>query len=131
MDLITQIVWLFILAIPVACISWTVTHEEIFKEVMDYCNKKKDSDCPVLVKKFYYLFTCEYCLSHYLAIFFIALTGFTLLLDDTRGFLIAFFALVWVANVYMSLFAFIRIGIKQEKTEVNLKEQELQEKKNS
>src|SRR4051812_127952 len=27
-----QIVWLLILAIPVACVAWTVTKEEVFKE---------------------------------------------------------------------------------------------------
>ena len=28
-----QLIWLFILAIPIACVAWTVTHEEIFAEV--------------------------------------------------------------------------------------------------
>ena len=29
MSLGTQIVWLLVLAVPVACIAWTVTHEEV------------------------------------------------------------------------------------------------------
>lgn len=28
---------LFIIAIPVACIAWTITHEEIFAELKNYC----------------------------------------------------------------------------------------------
>jgi hypothetical protein len=28
----TQVILLLLLAIPVACISWTVTHEEMFRE---------------------------------------------------------------------------------------------------
>jgi len=32
--------WLFILAIPVACIAWTVTHEEIFSELRNYCKRQ-------------------------------------------------------------------------------------------
>ncbi|MDN3654396.1 hypothetical protein QWZ08_02090 [Ferruginibacter paludis] len=24
--------WLFLLAIPIACVAWTVTHEEVFRE---------------------------------------------------------------------------------------------------
>ena len=27
-----QIVWLFVLAIPIACVAWTVTHEEVLRE---------------------------------------------------------------------------------------------------
>ena len=31
-----QIIWLFVLALPIATISWTVTHEEIFREAREY-----------------------------------------------------------------------------------------------
>ena len=31
MTLTLQIGWLFILAIPIACIAWTVTHENILR----------------------------------------------------------------------------------------------------
>jgi choline-glycine betaine transporter len=53
------------------------------------------------------------------------LTGYRLLLDDWRGLLIALFALVWVANVYMSIFGRLRLGIKAERTEIELKEEVL------
>ena len=72
----------------------------------------------MLERKFFYLFTCEYCFSHYVTVFFIMFTDFHLLLDDWRGYIIAGFALVWVANTYMSLMAYLRQGIKKEKTEI-------------
>jgi hypothetical protein len=53
MTLSVQIQWPFLLAIPIACAAWTVTHEEIFKEPRDYC-KTKSEDCKNLfVRKFF------------------------------------------------------------------------------
>jgi len=57
------------------------------------------------------------------------ITKYRLLFDDWRGYLISFFALVFFANVYMSLFAFLRQSIKVEKIEAKLKDNELQEVK--
>lgn len=115
MDLQTQLIWLFTLPIPIACIAWTVTHEEVFKEPHEYCVKRSQNSKTLITRKFFYLFTCEYCFSHYVTIFMLILTNYKLLLDDWRGFLIAGFALVWIANVYMSLYNFLRIDIKKEK----------------
>lgn len=125
MDIQSQILWLFLLAIPIACISWTITHEEIFKELMEYLKNRYENERSILKKKAYYALTCEYCLSHYVALFFLFLTGYKLLLDDWRGYLIAFFSLVAIANVYMSLFATVRVTYKLTKTDVELKEQEV------
>src|ERR1700728_476710 len=108
-----QVSWLLLLAIPIACIAWTVTHEEVFREPREYCINRSKVGRTLLERKFFYLFTCEYCFSHYVTIIFLLLTGYKLLMDDWRGYLIAGFALVWVANVYMSLFAFIRQDIKK------------------
>lgn len=114
MDLTTQLIWLFVLAIPIACIAWTVTHEEVFRELREYCIKKSESCKTIAQRKFFYLFTCEYCFSHYVTIFILIITQYKLLLDNWAGYLIAGFALVWIANVYMSLYAFIRVDIKKE-----------------
>jgi hypothetical protein len=118
MTLLYQTGWLFILAIPIACIAWTVTHEEVFREPRDYCSRKSKSCKTLLLRKFFYLFTCEYCFSHYATVLFLFLTSYRLLLDDWRCYIIAGFALVWVANVYMSLFGLLRQDIKKEKTEI-------------
>lgn len=122
-----EVTILFLLAIPIACVAWTVTHEEVFREPRDYCIRKSRYSSTLLKRKFFYLFTCEYCFSHYVTIFFLILTKYKLLMDDWRGYLIAFFALVWIANVYMSLFGFIRVGMKKERIEASIKEEELKE----
>ncbi|EHQ28773.1 hypothetical protein [Mucilaginibacter paludis] len=122
MVLNTQIVWLFILAIPIACIAWTVTHEEVFREPREYCVKRCHEAKSIAVRKFFYLFTCEYCFSHYVTILMLIITGYHLLFDDWRGYLIAGFALVFVANVYMSLFALIRIDLKKVRLEAENEE---------
>ena len=114
-----QIAWLFLLAMPVACIAWTVTHEEVFREPRAYC-ANKSLQCKTLTgRKFFYLFTCEYCFSHYVTLLFLFLTGYKLLLNDWRGYIIAGFALVWIANVYMSLLGLLRQDVKKEKMEIN------------
>ena len=109
-----QIIWLFLLAIPVASITWTVIHEEVFRELKEYSVNRSLQGNTLLERKFFYLFTCEYCFSHYIAILFLFLTGYKLLINDWRGYIIAGFSLVWIANIYMSLFGLIRHGIKKE-----------------
>ncbi|WP_417941089.1 hypothetical protein [Flavobacterium sp. RS13.1] len=118
MDTSVQIFWLFILAIPIACVSWTVTHEEVFREPREWCVNRSQKDKKLFKRKFFYLFTCEYCFSHYITLFFIILCNFRLLLSDWRGYIIAGFSLVFVANVYMSFFALLRQTIKKEKVEI-------------
>ncbi|RYJ51466.1 hypothetical protein DR871_009705 [Flavobacterium petrolei] len=124
MTLFTQIIWLFILAIPVACVSWTVTHEKLFREPREYCLNRSLHDDTLLKRKFFYLFTCEYCFSHYITILFLFLTNYKLLLTDWRGYIIAGFSLVWIANSYMSIYALIRQSIKKEITEIKVLEKE-------
>ena len=122
-----QIVWLFVLAVPIACVAWTVTHEEIFKEPRDYCAQRSQQARNLVARKFFYLFTCEYCFSHYVTIFFLIFTRYRLLLDDWRGYLIAFFALVAVANVYMSAFGRLRQEVKSQKLDATIKEETLKD----
>lgn len=123
-----QICWLFILAMPIACIAWTITQEEVFREAREYFIKRNQTGKTLLERKFFYLFTCEYCFSHYIAILALVLTGYKLLMYDWRGYLIAGFALVWIANIYMSLFRLIRLDIKKDKTvieEIEVKTEKL------
>lgn len=103
---------------PVACVAWTVTQEEVFREPRDYCARRSERARSFIAKKFFYLFTCEYCFSHYVALFFVGVTRFTLLYPDWRGYLIAWLAVVWIANQYMSIFGRLRLDIKREKIEI-------------
>lgn len=115
MDLSTQVLYLFFLAIPVACVAWTVTHEEVFREPREFCVKRSREGKAIATRKFFYLFTCEYCFSHYVTILFLLITHFQFLYDGWRGYLISGFSLVWIANIYMSIYAFIKVDIKKER----------------
>jgi hypothetical protein len=118
MTLQRQFAYLFLLALPIACVAWTVTHEEVFREPREWCHERSQ-DCHALVpRKFFYLFTCEYCFSHYVALFFLFITRLQILYEGWRGYLIAWFALVWIANIYMSFYNRIRLDIKRENVEI-------------
>lgn len=119
MPLSTQIIYLFVLALPVACIAWTVTHEEVFREPREFCVRRCRDSKTIAGRKFFYLFTCEYCFSHYVTILVLVITQFHLLINDWRGYLVSGFALVFVANVYMSLYALTRTDLKKARLEVN------------
>ena len=125
-DLYIQITWLFILAIPVACISWTVTHEEIFSEPRNYCKTKSQQGKSIFTRKFFYLFTCEYCFSFYVTALLLIITRYQLLFSDWRGYMVSGFSLIWIANIYMSLLLFIRTDIKKEGLDAKIKETTLQ-----
>ena len=129
MPLTLQIIRLFLLAIPIACVAWTVTHEEVFREPREYCVRQSEQNGNLLCRKFFFLFTCEYCFSHYVAILFLAMTRYKLLYQDWRGYVIGGFALVWIANQYMSLYAHIRLDIRKERVEIKHVEQKVEEQK--
>lgn len=121
-----QMLWLFVLAAPIACVAWTVTHEEVFSEFHAWCEKRCRTARTLFVRKFFYLFTCEYCFSHYVAAAVVWMTGYRLLVPGWRGALLAWFTLVWVANVYMSLFGRLRLDIKREHVEIKAEEKEVE-----
>jgi hypothetical protein len=124
-----QFAWLFFLSIPVACLAWTVTHEEVFREPRDYCQQQSKRAKTFPRRKFFYLFTCEYCFSHYVAALFLLITRFKLLYVDWRGYLIALFALVWVANQYMSIYNHLRLDIKHEQVEINAQQDKIEQER--
>jgi len=118
----TDLVTLVVLALPVAAIAWTVTHEELFREFHDYCVGRSERSTSLASRKFFYLFTCEYCFSHYVSAAVLVATRFKLLFDDWRGYFIAWLALVWVANHLISIYGRLRLGIRSERLEIGLKE---------
>jgi hypothetical protein len=125
-----QIVWLMVMAIPIACISWTVTHEDIFREPREYCAQRSRSASSVFTRKCFYLFTCEYCFSHYVTALFLVITRYRLLYMDWRGYLIAGFALVFVANFYMGVFGKVKLEVRRERVELKQVEQEVKREQN-
>jgi hypothetical protein len=126
MPLRTQLATLFLLAIPIACVAWTVTHEEVFREPREWCAERSRHCRRGWQRKFFYLFTCEYCFSHYVTIFFLLVTRFRLLYMDWRGYLVSFFALVYLANFYMSAFGRLRLDIKRERVSIAKVEKEIE-----
>ena len=124
-SLLHQFAVLLLIAVPVACASWTVTHEEVFREPREFC-KHMSQKCKALPqRKFFYLFTCEYCFSHYVAALALLLFRFQLLYAGWRGYVVAWFAVVWIANVYMSVFNLLRLDIKHENVTIAVEQAEL------
>ena len=128
MPILEQIYWLIILSIVVGSVSWTVTQEEIFREPREFCSEKSKDCKSIFERKFFYVFTCEYCFSHWVTLFFLLLTGFQLLLNDWRGYILAFFAIPWLANQWMSIYRRLRVGIKVENLQAKVVKEKLDEK---
>ena len=129
MGLGIQVAFLLLLAIPVACIAWSVTHEEVFREPRQFCQRECIQSRSLMRRKFFYLFTCEYCFSHYVAAVILIITQYKLLFPDWRGYLAAFFSLVWMANQYMSVYNRLRLDIKHEQVEIKAEETEVGQKR--
>lgn len=116
MTIAEQIFWIFILGLVAGSIAWTVTQEEIFREPREFCEEKSKTCQSFFQRKFFYVFTCEYCFSHWVTIGLLIFTGFKLLIDDWRGYVLAFFAVAWTANQLMSLYRRLRVEIKHKNT---------------
>lgn len=121
-----HIAGLFLLAIPIASVVRTVVYEEVFREPREFCVNMSRTCRRLTARKFFYLFTCEYCFSHWVTLLFVAMTGYRLMYDDFRGYVIAFFALVLVANFYLNLYGRLRLEITSEKKDIEAKEKTIQ-----
>jgi hypothetical protein len=62
--------------------------------------------------------TCEYCVSHYTTAVLLIITHYRLAFDSWRGYLIAGFSLVWIANFYMAIFGRLRLELKSQRLEI-------------
>ena len=120
-----QAAMLLLLALPIACATWTVTHEEVFREPRDFCKGKSQRAGNLPERKFFYLFTCEYCFSNYVTAFALLLFRFQMLYTGWRGYVVAWFAAVWIANFYMSLYNRLRLEIKHENVAIAVEQAEL------
>jgi hypothetical protein len=111
----SQLMYALLLAVPVACVVWTVTKEEVFREfrqVLDAFQRRARS---VWTRKLGYMPTCPYCFSHYVAALFVCLFRFKMLTDDWRGYLASLFTVVLIANIYLTLYGLIRAALRREK----------------
>jgi hypothetical protein len=115
MELLFDVVRLLLLALPVAWVAWTFTKEEVFREVRDFCADRSRHGRGLATRKFFFLFTCEYCFSHWCALGLQFVYQFKLVFDDWRGYVVAYAGLVCVANAYMSLYQRLRVDIRKER----------------
>jgi hypothetical protein len=122
-SLSVQIAWLFILALPISCMAWTVTHAELFREAREYFIRRSQKGKTMLERKFFFLFICDYCFSHYVTILILFITKYKLLFDNWRGYLVSGFSLVLVANFYMGAFSLLHLRLKSKKLDKKLKEE--------
>jgi len=51
------------------------------------------------------------------------------LFNDWRGYLVALFALVWIANQYISIYNRLRLDIKHENLEIKAKQEDVEQRK--
>jgi hypothetical protein len=129
-------------ALPVACAAWTLTHEEIFREWWEGCSSRsqKHKKEYLYEKKLYreyndgsfaklswhwlmhklcFLFTCEYCVSHWLALILLNVTGYRLYYEGWLGFGMAFFSVPWLAVLMMDIHQRLRVVIRKERVEAD------------
>ena len=112
-----QIAFALILSIPVACITWTITQEELFGEMRStLTHYQSHHGNSWWRKKLAYVPTCAYCFSHYVAGMLIVLLKFKMLADDWRGYLVSLFTLVLIANVYMTGYQLLRVRLRWMKS---------------
>ena len=116
-----QIVGLFVLAIPIACITRTVITEELFRLPREAIVRKCEECENWFTRNVKYLFSCEYCFSHYVTLGALTVTRFRLLYPDWRGYVVSFFALVFVANIYLNLYSRLRVQLSADKKDVEAK----------
>jgi hypothetical protein len=117
MDYGNELVFALILSGPVACITWTITQEEVFQELRS-CLARFHSRRPQSWwrQKVAYMPTCPYCFSHYVAGLLVLVLDFHMLVADWRGYVVSLFSLVLIANVYITLYHLLRVTLRRVKT---------------
>ena len=105
-----------------------MTQEKIFEEPRDFAKEKSETSRSLFIRKFCYVWTCEYCFSHWVTILVLTIVRFPLIFDDWRGYFLSFFILPWIANFWMSIYRMLRVDIKHENA---LAEQVVNENENN
>ena len=111
---------ILMLALPVACCSWTIAETEVFRSFREriarWAGWTKGQPAIGLKQKLAYLPTCYYCTSHYVAIGFLLLHPFATLTPhegwDIRGYAISWFAVVGVSAVYLTTYNCLRVLLR-------------------
>jgi hypothetical protein len=119
------------LAVPVAVIVRAITTEEIFRQPREFCASRnrhygglydqRDQASLgararyLLLSKLCYVPTCDFCLSFWVSLAIVWIAGYSLYFDDWRGFALALFVVMGIANVYLSAFSHLRVDLRKER----------------
>lgn len=125
----TELAVIAIMAICVASISWTITKEEIFRDLRDFCKEVQKTEQGGFrgwpCKKLAYAPTCDYCLSHWVGFALFALYPVKLVAENWRGYFFAYFATIFLANVLLGLYNIIRVTLRWMRAKADLAEVQL------
>ncbi|HEX5447474.1 MAG TPA: hypothetical protein VFW87_26905 [Pirellulales bacterium] len=116
------------LAAPVAILVRAFTTEEVAREPREYCLRRQacyrdrggETSLPArlgcfVLQKLFYMPTCDYCLSFWVSLVVVWLADYRISFDDWRGSALACFVVMGVANVYLALFALLRVDTRKER----------------
>lgn len=118
---------LLLLSIAVATTTWTITNEDIFKTFRRNCAHLADRpDLPIVWRKLCYIFTCGYCLSHWMTVVWFLVFMESWRLIDWPSRLVYAFVVIAVANVWMTGYALLRTKLKRERTEAEMSQRSLE-----
>lgn len=121
----------WLLAAPVAIIVRACTTEEVFRQPREFCATRHRQYGESLrgpgganftqrvslfvLEKLCYIPTCDYCLSFWVSLIVVWLAEFSLHFDDWRGFALATFVVMGVANVYLAIFSHLRVDLRKQR----------------
>jgi len=117
-----------LLALPVACVSWTIAEAEVSRSIREriakWANWHKDADGKYppthgWKQKLAYLPTCYYCTSHYVALAFLHLHPFHTLTEDFRGYIISWFSVVGMTAIYCTSYNLLRVLLRWGKAKAD------------
>ncbi|HET6880347.1 MAG TPA: hypothetical protein VFI31_09340 [Pirellulales bacterium] len=118
---------------PVAIIVRAFTTEEIFRQPREFCaarnqhygglySERREAPFPqrlryFLLCKLCYVPTCDFCLSFWVSLVIVWIADYSLYFGDWRGFALATFVVMGVANVYLSAFSRLRVDLRKDRAE--------------
>jgi hypothetical protein len=119
------------LAAPVAIIVRACTTEEVFRQPREFCAarhrqygdllRRRDSASMAerarlfVLEKACYVPTCDFCLSFWLSLVVVWIADYALFFEGWRGFALATFVVMGVANVYLSVFSHLRVDLRKQR----------------
>lgn len=107
--------WYGIVAVAfvTACVAWTVTMEEVFREFRDLMGTLRDSGRGLFWQKLAYLPTCYYCFSHWVAAVLVAgLWLFGTSITLAGSYLLGWLGVTFTAQFFLTAFHLLRVFLR-------------------